>query len=235
MGVPGEYGLSTEQRKRLTIAVELVSNPSIIFMDEPTSGLDARSAAVVMRAVKNIAETGRTVVCTIHQPSIHIFEAFDEVSGFILFSLEEQKWSQRKFINVLLMFSSFLQLILMKAGGELIYSGPIGENSSEVIKYFEASILFTLSKTEGISKRIFILRVKNRILNCLCPCIDREFPEFQKSLTTTTLQHGCWKLLPHPMKHNLVLILPKSTENQLCTSECVHKIHAYFNYMREYY
>ncbi|KAI3900454.1 hypothetical protein MKW92_029126 [Papaver armeniacum] len=64
VGMPGEDGLSTEQRKRLTIAVELVANPSIIFMDEPTSGLDARL---------------RTVVCTIHQPSIDIFEAFDEL------------------------------------------------------------------------------------------------------------------------------------------------------------
>ncbi|KAM3193834.1 hypothetical protein ACQJBY_070459 [Aegilops geniculata] len=79
VGIPGVDGLSTEQRKRLTIAVELVSNPSIIFMDEPTSGLDARAAAIVMRAVKNVADTGRTVVCTIHQPSIDIFEAFDEV------------------------------------------------------------------------------------------------------------------------------------------------------------
>jgi ABC-type multidrug transport system ATPase subunit len=79
VGIPGQSGLSTEQRKRLTIAVELVSNPSIIFMDEPTSGLDARAAAIVMRAVKNVVATGRTTVCTIHQPSIDIFEAFDEV------------------------------------------------------------------------------------------------------------------------------------------------------------
>ncbi|KAM3377924.1 hypothetical protein P3S68_010337 [Capsicum galapagoense] len=79
VGMPGVSGLSTEQRKRLTIAVELVANPSIIFMDEPTTGLDARSAAIVMRAVKNVAETGRTIVCTIHQPSIDIFEAFDEL------------------------------------------------------------------------------------------------------------------------------------------------------------
>ncbi|CAL8161741.1 unnamed protein product [Prunus armeniaca] len=79
VGLPGVDGLSTEQRKRLTIAVELVANPSIIFMDEPTSGLDARAAAIVMRAVRNTVDTGRTVVCTIHQPSIDIFEAFDEL------------------------------------------------------------------------------------------------------------------------------------------------------------
>ncbi|CAK9227174.1 unnamed protein product [Sphagnum troendelagicum] len=79
VGLPGQSGLSTEQRKRLTIAVELVANPSIIFMDEPTSGLDARAAAIVMRTVRNTVNTGRTVVCTIHQPSIEIFEAFDEL------------------------------------------------------------------------------------------------------------------------------------------------------------
>ncbi|KAF8643988.1 hypothetical protein HU200_066628 [Digitaria exilis] len=79
VGLPGVNGLSTEQRKRLTIAVELVANPSIIFMDEPTSGLDARAAAIVMRTVRNTVNTGRTVVCTIHQPSIDIFESFDEL------------------------------------------------------------------------------------------------------------------------------------------------------------
>ncbi|KQK11911.1 ABC transporter G family member 48 isoform X2 [Brachypodium distachyon] len=79
VGLPGVDGLSTEQRKRLTIAVELVANPSIIFMDEPTSGLDARAAAIVMRTVRNTVNTGRTVVCTIHQPSIDIFESFDEL------------------------------------------------------------------------------------------------------------------------------------------------------------
>ncbi|KAF5792887.1 putative ABC transporter, P-loop containing nucleoside triphosphate hydrolase [Helianthus annuus] len=61
VGIPGVSGLSTEQCKRLTIAVEVVANPSIIFMDEPTTGLDARPAAIVMRAVKNIVDTGRTI------------------------------------------------------------------------------------------------------------------------------------------------------------------------------
>ncbi|KAL4583825.1 hypothetical protein LXL04_008409 [Taraxacum kok-saghyz] len=107
VGLPGITGLSTEQRKRLTIAVELVANPSIIFMDEPTSGLDARAAAIVMRTVRNTVDTGRTVVCTIHQPSIDIFEAFDE-------------------------------LLLMKRGGQVIYAGPLGRNSSKIVEYFEA-------------------------------------------------------------------------------------------------
>lgn len=80
VGYVGVSGLSTEQRKRMTIAVELVANPSILFMDEPTSGLDARAAAIVMRTVRNTVDTGRTVVCTIHQPSIDIFESFDEVT-----------------------------------------------------------------------------------------------------------------------------------------------------------
>ncbi|RLN03411.1 ABC transporter G family member 45 [Panicum miliaceum] len=79
VGIPGATGLSAEQRKRLTIAVELVASPSIIFMDEPTTGLDARAAAIVMRTVRKTVDTGRTVVCTIHQPSIEIFESFDEL------------------------------------------------------------------------------------------------------------------------------------------------------------
>ncbi|KAF3785609.1 ABC transporter G family member 37 [Nymphaea thermarum] len=79
VGIPSVNGLSTEQRKGLTIAVELVANPSIIFLDEPTSGLDARAAAIVMRKVRNVVNTGRTVVCTIHQPSIDIFESFDQL------------------------------------------------------------------------------------------------------------------------------------------------------------
>lgn len=79
IGVPGVSGLSVEQRKRLTLAVELVANPSCVFMDEPTSGLDARAAGIVMDAIRSTVDTGRTVVATIHQPSLDIFEAFDEL------------------------------------------------------------------------------------------------------------------------------------------------------------
>lgn len=72
-------GLSFEQRKRLSIAVELAASPSIIFLDEPTSGLDARAAAIVIRSLRRIADTGRTVIATIHQPSLSVFQMFDEL------------------------------------------------------------------------------------------------------------------------------------------------------------
>lgn len=133
VGIPGRSGLSTEQRKRLTIAVELVSNPSIIFMDEPTSGLDARAAAIVMRAVKNVVTTGRTTVCTIHQPSIDIFEAFDEVEQIVT-SVRKLKHTPY-FNNSVHIF--LVQLILMKTGGQIIYSGSLGCHSSKLIEYFE--------------------------------------------------------------------------------------------------
>ena len=77
VGNENYVGLSPGQLKLLTIGVELVSNPSILFLDEPTSGLDSRAALVVMRVVKNIAATGRTVLCTIHQPSAEVFYLFD--------------------------------------------------------------------------------------------------------------------------------------------------------------
>ena len=52
----------------------ILFNSISVPQDEPTSGLDARAAAIVMRTVRNTVNTGRTVVCTIHQPSIDIFE-----------------------------------------------------------------------------------------------------------------------------------------------------------------
>ncbi|RLN55369.1 hypothetical protein BBP00_00008521 [Phytophthora kernoviae] len=72
-------GSSTEQMKRVTIGVELAAQPSILFMDEPTSGLDARSAKIIMDGVRKIADSGRTIVCTIHQPSTEVFKLFDSL------------------------------------------------------------------------------------------------------------------------------------------------------------
>ncbi|ETP23889.1 hypothetical protein F441_03047, partial [Phytophthora nicotianae CJ01A1] len=72
-------GSSVEQMKRLTIGVELAAQPSVLFLDEPTSGLDARSAKLIMDGVRKVANTGRTIVCTIHQPSSEVFSVFDSL------------------------------------------------------------------------------------------------------------------------------------------------------------
>ncbi|RLN95393.1 hypothetical protein BBJ28_00012190 [Nothophytophthora sp. Chile5] len=72
-------GSSVEQMKRLTIGVELAAQPSVLFLDEPTSGLDARSAKMIMDGVRKVADSGRTIVCTIHQPSTEVFLLFDSL------------------------------------------------------------------------------------------------------------------------------------------------------------
>jgi ABC-type multidrug transport system ATPase subunit len=69
-------GLAAEERKRVTIGVELAANPTLLFLDEPTSGLDAMGAMNVMRCVQKAAASGRTIICTIHQPSAKIFSFF---------------------------------------------------------------------------------------------------------------------------------------------------------------
>jgi ABC-type multidrug transport system ATPase subunit len=79
VGSDEEGGLSFEQRKRLSIAVELAASPSIIFLDEPTTGLDARSALLVVKLLRKVADQGRTVCATIHQPSSAVFELFVSV------------------------------------------------------------------------------------------------------------------------------------------------------------
>ncbi|KAF2072983.1 hypothetical protein CYY_005695 [Polysphondylium violaceum] len=72
-------GISGGERRRVTIAVELLTGPSVLFLDEPTSGLDSSTAYTVMKAVRNLANSGRTIICTIHQPRYNIFDMFDSL------------------------------------------------------------------------------------------------------------------------------------------------------------
>ena len=99
-------GLSVEQRKRLTIGVELVSKPRIlIFLDEPTSGLDGQAAFNIVRFLRKLADVGQAVLVTIHQPSAQLFLQFDT-------------------------------LLLLAKGGKTVYFGDIGENASTLKSYF---------------------------------------------------------------------------------------------------
>lgn len=79
VGNTSDGGLSFEQKKRVSMAIELVSNPSILFLDEPTTGLDSRGAQVLIRVIRRLAAQGRSIVCTIHQPSSYIFTSFDSL------------------------------------------------------------------------------------------------------------------------------------------------------------
>ncbi|KAK6587845.1 hypothetical protein RS030_81156 [Cryptosporidium xiaoi] len=71
--------ISGGERRRVMLGVELVSDPNIIFIDEPTSGLDAFMAFQILQLLIKLAKTGRTIICTIHQPRTQIFQGFDEV------------------------------------------------------------------------------------------------------------------------------------------------------------
>ena len=71
--------LGVEQRKRVTIAVELAARPSMLFLDEPTTGLDSQSAATLIRFLGKLARAGHGIICTIHQPSSMLIQQFDMI------------------------------------------------------------------------------------------------------------------------------------------------------------
>ena len=79
IGDENTRGISGGQRKRVNIGLEMVAEPSVLFLDEPTSGLDSTSSLDVCKALRDIADTGITVITVIHQPRYEIFTMFHDV------------------------------------------------------------------------------------------------------------------------------------------------------------
>lgn len=79
VGSPLEKVISGGQRKRVNIALELLREPSILFVDEPTSGLSSRDSENIMDLLKELSLNGKIVFVVIHQPSSHIFKMFDRL------------------------------------------------------------------------------------------------------------------------------------------------------------
>lgn len=108
VGVPGE-GLNVEQRKLLTIGVELAAKPKLLlFLDEPTSGLDSQSSWSICSFLRKLADSGQAILCTVHQPSAILFQEFD-------------------------------RLLFLAKGGKTVYFGQIGDNSRTLLDYFEGN------------------------------------------------------------------------------------------------
>ncbi|KAF6809416.1 ABC transporter [Colletotrichum musicola] len=102
-----EFGLTVEQRKRVTIGVELAAKPELLlFLDEPTSGLDSQSAFNIVRFLKKLASAGQAILCTIHQPNAALFENFD-------------------------------RLLLLQKGGRTVYFGDIGQDAVVLRDYLK--------------------------------------------------------------------------------------------------
>lgn len=106
IGILGE-GLNVEQRKRLTIGVELAAKPPLLlFVDEPTSGLDSQTSWAILDLLEKLSKAGQSILCTIHQPSAMLFQRFD-------------------------------RLLFLAKGGKTVYFGEIGEQSQKMTSYFE--------------------------------------------------------------------------------------------------
>jgi ABC transport system ATP-binding/permease protein len=79
IGSPEKKGISGGQRKRVNLAMELLTDPSVLFLDEPTSGLSSEDAHLVMKLLRELANSGKTILITIHQPSIDIYRLMDNL------------------------------------------------------------------------------------------------------------------------------------------------------------
>ncbi|KAH8805199.1 putative ABC multidrug transporter [Xylogone sp. PMI_703] len=123
IGIPGK-GLNVEQRKLLSIGVELAAKPALlIFLDEPTSGLDSQSSWAIVGFLRKLANSGQAILATIHQPSSMLFLEFD-------------------------------RLLFLAKGGKTVYFGEIGRNAKTLLSYFEHNGARSCNESENPAEYI---------------------------------------------------------------------------------
>ncbi|XP_075549332.1 ATP-binding cassette sub-family G member 1-like [Dermacentor variabilis] len=182
--------LSGGQRRRLAIAQELVNNPPVVFLDEPTSGLDNVSSLLCVQILKEMAERGHTVICSIHTPSAKIFSHFD-----LLYMVSKGRCIYNGPVDDLVQFLSRHSLNCPQYHNPADYvaevaAGDYGDYTGELAKEFEEP--YPEEKESGDHKR----RTKygGKIMS------ERHIAEANKLYTFTTssfhqlgiLLRRCW-------------------------------------------
>jgi ATP-binding cassette, subfamily G (WHITE), member 2, PDR len=163
VGSLGE-GLNVEQRKLLSIGVELAAKPTLlIFLDEPTSGLDSQSSWTICAMLRRLADHGQAVLATIHQPSALLFQEFD-------------------------------RLLFLAKGGRTVYFGDIGEQSGTLLDYFERGGARRCGLDENPAEYILEVVSGDAALDVDWVKIWNESPEHKEVLAELDKLHSAPKL-----------------------------------------
>lgn len=137
---------------RLAFASEIITNPGLLFCDEPTSGLDSFMAMSIVDSMKSLAQSGKTIICTIHQPSSEIFEKFDKLGNLYT--------NLAIYFQIIIGFCYFINFLVLMAEGRLAYIGSLdrageffstqGYNCKNAFNFFLANDLNVLLKYKKV-------------------------------------------------------------------------------------